>query len=294
MVESIAAAGEAHELMVWKVWLEELGRRPLPAIPDSLARRLSRARGSAFLASAPHQEARMRQHLLALVATHELRHAHMEGISELAFVRGMQGDYREISRVGRKMMEALAESEEVTCESRWGTELSLRVSGTPWFPELGEVDPGAWCTLPSGALYSAPEAVNGVFVVNGSLGEFFGLREGSLVESPVRMEIRECRVVSVEAHSRQLQKDIESILGFGDNSNRIGLVSIGVNLGMDAPTGEAHTDLNVPGLHLVIGDPASKVTGAGWSARTSFPACQADSSVRIGGELAIHEGVVLA
>jgi leucyl aminopeptidase (aminopeptidase T) len=294
LVESVAAAAEAEELLVWKVWLEELGRRPLPAIPDSVARRLSRARGSAFLASAPHQEMRMRQHLLALVATHQLRHAHMEGISERAFVYGMQGDYREISRVGRSMLEALARSGEIGSESRWGTDLKVSVTpGTTWFPELGEIEPSSWSALPSGALYCTPDRVDGVFVANGSLGEFFGLREGSLLESPVRMEIRRSKVVSVEAHSRKLQKDIESILSFGNNSDRVGLASIGVNLGMNQPTGEAHTDQNLPGLHLVIGDPASKVTGTDWSARTSFAACQADSSVMIGGELAIHEGVVV-
>ena len=212
----------------------------------------------------------MRQHLLGLVASLELRHAHMEGISELAFVRGMQGDYREISRIGRSMLDKLAKTRTVRCDSRWGTMLSIGLRGpSRWFPELGELAPGAWCALPSGALYCTPDDIDGVFVANASLGEFFGRREGSLEETPVRLEIAGRRVVAVETQSRELQRDIEETLSFSENSDRVGLVSIGVNLGMTRPTGEAHTDQNLPGLHLVIGDPASKVTGASWSARGS-------------------------
>jgi leucyl aminopeptidase (aminopeptidase T) len=236
----------------------------------------------------------MRQHLLAMVASLGIRHAHMEGISELSFVRGMQGDYREISRVGRSLLGKLEKTDSIRSDSRWGTTLSVDVGRGPrWYPELGEVEPGTWCPLPSGTLYCAPDQVDGVFVANASLGEFFGRRAGLLTETPVRLGIERRCVISVETESRELQQDIEETLSFGANSNRVGLVGIGVNLGMSQPTGEAYTDQNLPGLHLVIGDPASKITGAEWSARTSFAACQADSSVRIGDELAIHEGVLV-
>ena len=49
------------------------------------------------------------------------------------------------------------------------------------------------------------------------------------------------------------------MLRFAPNSDRVGLVAIGVNEGVDTPTGEAVVDQNLPGLHLFIGDPA------GWS-----------------------------
>jgi hypothetical protein len=68
---------------------------------------------------------------------------------------------------------------------------------------------------------------------------------------------------------------------------------VGVNVGMSEPTGEAIADQNLPGLHLAIGDPAARVTGATWSARTSFAACQARSTVMLGDEVIVHEGVVL-
>lgn len=294
MANAVSTAAEAADVEVHSIWLEELGRRPLIAVPDRVVRRLKKSTASIFVASAPHKEARMRQHLLGLVANLGVRHAHMEGVSELAFVEGMQADYREVARVGNDILGRLNAAQTVRCDSRWGTVLEVSFRGPPhWFSQLGVIEAGAWTSLPSGALYASPDDLDGVFVANASLGEFFGHREGSLVEAPVRLMIRQRRVVAVETESRELQKDIEETLSFGANSDRVGLVAIGVNLGMTTPTGEAETDLNLPGLHLVIGDPASKITGAGWSARTSFAACQADSTVRISDEALIHEGVIV-
>lgn len=294
MANAVATAAEAEDVTVFSIWLEELGRRPLIAVPDRVVRRLQKSSACIFLAGAPHKEARMRQHLLGLVANMGIRHAHMEGVSELAFVEGMQADYREVSRVGRAMLDRVNGASTVRCDSRWGTFLEASFFGAAqWFSQLGEVASGTWTTLPSGALYASPDDVDGVFVANASLGEFFGHREGSLVEAPVRLSIRRRRIVAVESESRELQKDIEETLAFGENSDRVGLVAIGVNLGMTTPTGESDTDLNLPGLHLIIGDPASKITGAKWSARTSFAACQADSTVRVDNDVLIHEGVVV-
>jgi len=111
----------------------------------------------------------------------------------------------------------------------------------------------------------------------------------------VRILVDGGRVVGVESRSAQLKRDIEAMLAVSPNSDRIGLVSIGVNPGLDSPVGDAIVDQNMPGLHIGIGDPAAKTTGASWSAPTCFAACEAGSRVAVDGEVIIEAGrVVLA
>jgi hypothetical protein len=73
------------------------------------------------------------------------------------------------------------------------------------------------------------------------------------------------------------------MLAVAPNSDRVGLVVLGLNASAKQPIGSVAVDQHRPGLHLVLGDPISKLTGAGWTARTSFAACQATSSVAIDG-----------
>ena len=157
------------------------------------------------------------------------------------------------------------------------------------------LEPGLWGNFPAGAVYASPLGATGVFVADASMGEFFGEREGLLRANPVRLIVDDARVVGVEARSPQLRRDVEAMLRMSPNSDRIGLVAVGVNPGLDGPVGDALVDQNLPGLHIGIGDPAARATGASWSAPTCFAACQAASRVLVDGE-SIVEGarVVLA
>ena len=74
---------------------------------------------------------------------------------------------------------------------------------------------------------------------------------------------------------------------------RVGLVVLGINPSSPEPIGAVSVDEHRPGLHLVLGDPQSKITGAGWSARTSFAACQGSSTVQIDGQLIVDDGRLL-
>ena len=220
----------------------------------------------------------------------------MPGVAPRAFMAGMRLDYAQVERLGQRALGRLTGATSIVAESPAGT--SLRVDLAPdgkWFAQLGVLAPGRWGNFPAGALYASPSSASGVFVADASLGEFFGVREGVLRANPVRILIDAGRVVGVEARSAQLKRDIEAMLRVSPNSDRIGLVSIGVNPGLDSPVGDALVDQNMPGLHIGIGDPAAKTTGATWSAPTCFAACEASSRVVVDGEVVVEAGrVVLA
>jgi leucyl aminopeptidase (aminopeptidase T) len=250
------------------------------------------AQASVFVASAPHQELSMREQLLHIVGACGVRHAHMPGITPRAFAAGMRLDYERVAASGRALHRRLEFAHHIHTASAAGTDLHLTFGPDPrWVPRLGTLAPGKWVNFPAGAIYASPQSADGVLVVNASLGEFFGAREGLLLHKPLVLTLEGGRVVKVEAPlSPELVKDIQQMLSFAPNSDRVGLAAIGVNEGIDVATGEAVVDQNLPGLHIFVGDPAGRATGVRWSARTSFAACQAGSSVTIDGMLTIDRG----
>jgi leucyl aminopeptidase (aminopeptidase T) len=299
--DAIASAVDACGAWVKRARLDRLGSaggsgRPHKVIPDLLLLALRDADASVFIASAVPAELPMRQALLHVVRQRKLRHAHMPGVPPHALVAGMRLDYAQVERLGARVLGRLKGARALVTESPAGTSLQIELaSDARWFAQLGVLEPGQWGNFPAGALYTSPAAVSGVFVADASLGEFFGVREGLLRSNPVRLLIDDGRVVDVEVRSPQLKRDIEAMLAVSPNSDRVGLVSMGINPGIDSPVGDALVDQNLPGLHIGIGDPAARATGATWSAPTCFAACQAASRVLVDGDVVVDSGrVVLA
>ncbi|HEX3345947.1 MAG TPA: hypothetical protein VHS09_15290 [Polyangiaceae bacterium] len=299
--DAIALAVEARGGWVKRARLDRLDSpgctgRPHKVVPDLLLLALRDAEASIFVASAVPAEVTLRQALLHVVRQRGLRHAHMPGITAPGFAAGLRLDYTQVERLGQRVLGRLSGATSIVAESPAGT--SLRVELPPnakWLAQLGVLAPGRWGSLPAGALYASPANANGVFVADASLGEFFGAREGVLLGNPVRLFVAGGRIVGVESRSAQLKRDIEAMLGVSPNSARIGLVSIGVNHGLDAPVGDALVDQNMPGLHLGVGDPAARTTGATWSAPTCFAACESASRIMVDGDVIVDAGrVVLA
>jgi aminopeptidase len=265
------------------------GERPHKVLPDAVRRALQAARASCYIASAPHQEVSMREQMTHLLATYGVRHCHMPGVTARGFVAGFKLGYDKVASWGHGLRKLLELAHSLESESAAGTKLHVELAPrAKWSEKLGEAHPGQCVTLPAGALYTSPERINGAFVANASVGEFFGARAGLLLRSPVRFTIAEGRVTSVEApQGADLERDVRAMLAVAPNSDRVGMVVVGVNMGVEAPTGDASVDQNLPGLHLVFGDPSGKDTGATWTARTQFVGCQSAGRVSIDGTVAI-------
>ncbi len=271
------------------------GDRPHKVLPDVVRRAMLAAQGSVFLASAPHQEHSMREQLQHIVGACKVRHAHMPALSARAFAVGMKTDCAQLEAWGRAVERRLELAQTLEATSAAGTDLSLTFSSSNrWTPHLGSIAPGHMSNLPAGALFAQPESVEGVFVANASVSDFFGAREGLLTTKPVFLHIQQGRVVKVEApNAPDLQKDIEGMIAVAPNSNRVGLAIVGVNVEL-SPNGDAALDENLAGLHLVIGDAAGRVRASAWSARTSFTACSASATVTTGGDLVLEDGKIVS
>lgn len=267
-----------------RVVLERPQERPLKVLPPEARAVLPRAPAVVFAASAPSAERSMREQLASVVRACNARHARLPDVSETAFVHGLGVDHRAVVELGKSVAHTVEGARAIEVESDAGTKLRMTVTPGGWVERLGEIVAGATIGFPTGGLFTSPESVDGVFVADACLGEFFGAREGLLSEKPVTFEIEKGRVVNVRCPRRAgLEAEIKALLGFAENSNRIGLVVLGVNVGVTAPTGDVCVDQYLPGLHLGLGDPGGKSTVAAWKARTAFAACQSSSRVSVDG-----------
>jgi aminopeptidase len=269
------------------------GMRPHKVLPDAIRRAMLASQASAFVATAPHAEGSMREQLLHIVAACRGRHAHMPGVSTAAFTAGCSVDFAELATLGLERLKLVEVGGELVVESAAGTSLRVKVSAsTRWVPRLGRVRAGSAVTFPTGSLLAHPETVHGRFVADACVGEFFGAREGAL-KNPVVLDIMHGTVTNVSAPGLpELEADIQRVFEVSPNSSRVGAVILGLNAGITEPLGEAQVDQHMPGLHIVVGDPNSRVTGATWSAATAFAAVGRHHDVTIGDTALVRGGAV--
>jgi leucyl aminopeptidase (aminopeptidase T) len=266
------------------------GERPHKVLPDGIRRAMLSAQASVFIASAPRAESSMRDQLQHIASACKVRHAHLPGISAQAFVAGCSTDHEQLRADAARLMQILEVGREIRSTSAEGTNLVVHPGAQPWLRRVGDVLPGESVLFPTGSVVISPENVRGTFAATASLGEFFGARERLLLE-PMIFEIDGGCVRSVRsAGTPELVRDVEAMLAVAANSDRVGLVVLGINTGSPEPLGTAAVDQHRPGLHLVLGDPQTKLARISWSARTSFAACQSASSVSVDGVSVITEG----
>jgi leucyl aminopeptidase (aminopeptidase T) len=259
------------------------GERPHKVLPDAVRRAMLSAQASVFAASSPRAEGSMRDQLQHIVGACSIRHAHLPGITPTAFAAGLAVDHAVVADRATAVLRLLEVAREITCTSAEGTNLVVHPGARRWVPRLGQIAPGESVRFPTGSLIVSPESVRGTFAATASLGEFFGARE-RLLREPILFDIIDGTVKAVRcASAPELVRDIEAMLAVAANSDRVGLVVLGLNPGSKQPIGSVSVDQHRPGLHLVLGDPQAKLTGAGWAARTSFAACQSTSVVLIDG-----------
>ncbi|MGH7293414.1 MAG: hypothetical protein ACRELB_00705, partial [Polyangiaceae bacterium] len=158
--DAIASEAESGGAWVKRARLDRMpsaggSGRPHKVVPDLLLLALHETDCSVFVASALAAELTMRQALLHVVRQRRLRHAHMPGIAPASFAAGMRVDYRQIERLGQRILSRLSGAKSIVTESAAGT--SLRVDLAPetrWFAQLGVLEPGQWGSLPAGAVYT--------------------------------------------------------------------------------------------------------------------------------------------
>jgi aminopeptidase len=271
---------------VWNAFiLEEIAERPLNGMPKEVLDDMETSQVSIFAVQVQPNELRSRMDMTDIVNRRHMRHAHMVNITPEVMVEGMRADFNAVDRLSQVVLDKVRAASYVRATTPAGTD--IRVELNPqyrWFKTSGIISPEKWGNLPGGECFTAPGEVNGVFVVDGVVGDFLCARYGILEATPLTLEISRNRLVSAASDNKALEKDFWAYTHTDENSDRVGEFAIGTNIGVERVIGNILQDEKFPGIHIAFGDPYGNHTGAPWKSTTHIDVVGLQFNIWLGGE----------
>lgn len=293
IAESIEETARATGAAVHSWVMDEVVKRPAGEFPKALVEEIIQFRPtvSYYVGGGLPGELAFRQPMLELLVRElRCRHGHMIGIDGRLMQDGMAGDYEEIYKVTRKVFEIVRQASKIEVATKLGTELVATFNPAwRWVPSDGRYwEQGQWGNLPEGETFTAPLKLDGI-LVGEEMGDHFAPKYG-VFETPVRLTIRDSRVVAVEADPAELRKEIESYFAQHPMSNRAGEFAIGTNIGLKQIVGNFLQDEKYPGVHVAFGDPYGAETGADWTCPSHVDVLASHADVIVDGRRIMEGG----
>jgi leucyl aminopeptidase (aminopeptidase T) len=283
------AGAVAHCLLV-----ESVTSRPMtvaaPEILDAYGQT-----DAGILCIQPQQgELPARMAIVEVIERRRIRYAHMVGVTPQIMCEGMRADYRQVDRLSTQLCERMRHARALTVRTASGT--NLRATFDPalaWVKTSGLINPRYWSNLPAGEVFTTPASVDGTFVCDGTAGDYFNAKYGSLDRAPLVLEIRGGRLISAGCDRDDLERDFWTYCHTDENSDRVGELAFGTNLGLREMIGILLQDEKVPGVHLAFGDPYGSQTHANWKSHTHVDVLTRHCDVWIDDEQVIADGQYL-
>lgn len=271
--------------------LEDLARRPLVEMPPVVLEQVAQSEVAIACLHPQEGEIASRRQLIDLVEARKMRYAHMVWITPQIMRQAMRADYHAIDALSDRVLAHTRGAATVTVKSRAGThiEASFNAEWT-WVKTSGLITPDYWSNLPAGEVFTTPATVNGVFVVDGTVGDYLCPKYGDLSETPLRLEIEHGRLRDVRCERADLLADFTAYCRTMEHSERVGEFALGTNIGVTQMIGNLLQDEKVPGVHIAFGNPYGSQTGADWTCTTHIDAITRDCDVWAGREQIMARG----
>jgi aminopeptidase len=285
---TIAAAIVAELVKIGCAWhgfvLEELAERPLKEMPAAVLKDMETSQVSVFAVQVQPNELRSRMQMTDIVNRRQMRHAHMVNITPEVMVEGMRADFNAVDRLSQVVLDKVRGANYIHATTEAGTDIRAELNPNyKWFKTSGIISPEKWGNLPGGECFTAPGEVNGVFVVDGVVGDFLCSRYGILRETPLHLEISRNRLMSAQCDNKQLEREFWAYTHTDENSDRVGEFAIGTNIGVTQVIGNILQDEKFPGIHIAFGDPYGNHTGAAWKSTTHIDVVGLNFNIWLGG-----------
>ncbi len=249
--------------------LEELAKRPLEGMPAEVLDDMESSQVSIFAVEVQPNELKSRMQMTDVVNRRRMRHAHMVNITPEIMTQGMRADFNAVDRLSQAVLDKVRKATYVRATTAAGTDLHAQMEPEyRWFKTSGIISQEKWGNLPGGECFTAPGEVNGVFVVDGVVGDYLCKEYGLLRETPLTIHIEGNRIVRAVSENKQLEKDFWAYTHTDENSDRVGEFAIGTNIGVERVIGNILQDEKFPGVHIAFGDPYGAHTGAKWKSST--------------------------
>ena len=288
---SLAAALDAVQASSDHVLIEHIASRPLDGAPREVLQALEQCDAGILCVQPQEGELAARMAIVATVERRRIRYAHMVGVTPAIMMQGMRADYRQVDRLSARLCERMRTAGSLRVATPFGTSLTATFDPSlHWIKTSGLISTRYWSNLPAGEVFTTPASVDGVFVCNGTAGDYFGPKYGDLSGTPLRLEIAAGRLVSARCDRKDLEAEFWSYCHTDANSDRVGELAFGTNLALDDMIGILLQDEKVPGVHLAFGDPYGSQTGADWKSRTHIDVLTRDCDVWIDDTQVIAHG----
>lgn len=276
---------------VLPVLIESVAPRPMTAAPPPVLEPLEQADAGIMCVQPQEGELGARMAIVAVVERRRMRYAHMVGVTPRIMTEGMRTDYRQVDRLSQRLCERMEHATALTVRTPAGTD--FRATFDPalaWVKTSGIINPRYWSNLPAGEVFTTPRSVDGTFVCDGTAGDYFNAKYGELSDHPLVLEIRGGRLTAANSSHGGLQRDFWNYCHTDANSDRVGELAFGTNLGLRDMIGILLQDEKVPGVHLAFGDPYGSQTHADWKSRTHVDVLTRNCDVWIDDEQVIARG----
>jgi len=132
--------------------------------------------------------------------------------------------------------------------------------------------------------------VDGRFVCDATAGDYFNGKYGDLQKTPLVLEITGGRLVHAECARKDLEDEFWRYCHTDENSDRVGELAFGTNLGLTRMIGILLQDEKFPGVHIAFGDPYGSQTHADWKSRTHVDVLTRNCDVWIDQDQVIEKG----
>lgn len=288
---SIAAALDDVGAPWEGVLIEQVSERPLTGAPRAVLDALEQA-DAGILCIQPHQgELGARMEIVSLVERRRMRYAHMVGVTSQIMQQGMRADYRLVDELSQRLCERMPSAGRLRVETPSGTAFTARFdAAVRWVKTSGLINRRFWSNLPAGEVFTTPATVDGVFVCDGTAGDYFGPKYGDLRATPLTLDIAGGRLVSSHCDRNDLEREFWDYCHTDHHSDRVGELAFGTNIALDEMIGVLLQDEKIPGVHLAFGDPYGSQTGAPWKSRTHIDVLTRACNVWIDDEQVIAGG----
>jgi aminopeptidase len=287
----IAVALDDRGAVYTGLLLEDFSSRPMTAAPPAVLQALETADVGVMCMAPQPGELAARMAIVRVVERRQIRYAHMVGVTPEIMQQGMRADYRMVDKLSDKLRERMLRAETLTVKSDAGTEIAAHFDrGLDWVKTSGLISPRYWSNLPAGEVFTTPATVDGRFVCDATAGDHFNGKYGDLQTTPLVLEIKGARLVDVECARKDLEKEFWEYCHTDENSDRVGELAFGTNLGLSEMIGILLQDEKFPGVHIAFGDPYGSQTHADWKSRTHVDVLTRNCDVWIDDDQIIEKG----
>jgi leucyl aminopeptidase (aminopeptidase T) len=288
---SIAAALDRIAIDWEGVLIEQVVSRPLTAAPRAVLDALERADAGILCVQPRQGELVARMEIVAVVERRGIRYAHMVGVTPEIMRQGMRADYRLVDELSQRLCERMRQARHLRVQTPSGTAFTATFDPTlAWVKTSGLINPRYWSNLPAGEVFTTPASVDGVFVCDGTAGDYFGPKYGDLRATPLTLEIAGGRLQTARCQRADLEREFWDYCHTDDQSDRVGELAFGTNIALEDMIGVLLQDEKIPGVHIAFGDPYGSQTGAPWKSRTHIDVLTRACDVWIDDEQVIGSG----